>query len=169
MFLFLKHTGNLQKKKKIAVDLVSLGLTSSTERSHWPSSRNFWKIVFHKTRHCLPPPRPPGLLPVWPAMTMGCTNSWKSLSSTRCRKSTRGSRREELRQMMLSFSSCSRAASLIFWSSTRMGKVTWLSREWQSVKNFSRWLSWEGRWQASWVSSPQHSPVDSQTQSRSSF
>lgn len=74
-------------------------------------------------------------------MTIGCTASWKSLSSTKCKNKTRGSRREEFKQIMLSFNSCSSEASVIFWSITRMGNVTWLSREWHKVKNFSRWLS----------------------------
>ena len=152
MFHFSNTQGVSKKKHSSGLGLL---WTHSLDRSHWPCSH------VSKTRHCLPRPSPQGLLPGWPAMTMGCTNSWNSLSSTRCRNSTRGSRREEFRQMMLSFSSCSSADSLIFWSSTRMGKVTWLSREWQRVKNFSRWLSWEGRWQASWVSSHQPSPVDS--------
>lgn len=131
--------------------------TGSLAKQHWTLWQRLQRLHSHlwvcrKTRFtrqsCLANPRllpAHGPLPVWPAMTMGCTESWKSLSSTKWRKSTRGSRREEFRQMMLSFSSCSSVLSVIFWSSTRIGKVTWLSREWQRVKNFSRWLSWEGR------------------------
>jgi len=83
--------------------------------------------------------------PVWPAMTMGCMMRVKSLSSTRWRKRTRGSKLEEDREMMLSFSSCSSLFSGIFSSLTRRGNVAPPSRAWQRVKNRSRWLSWCGK------------------------
>lgn len=129
-------------------DLDSFEFTLSVQRKV-TLSLDFWKAIFIKQDTiCLPRPtssQPCRPSPGWPAMNMDCTDSWKSLSSTRCRKSTRGSRREEFRWMMLSFSSCSRIFSVIFWSSTRTGKVTWLSKELQRVKNFSRWMSWEGK------------------------
>ncbi len=83
--------------------------------------------------------------PVWPAMTMGCMMRVKSLSSTRWRKSTRGSKLEEDREIMLSFSSCSSLFSGIFSSLTRSGNVAPPSRAWQRVKKRSRWLSWYRR------------------------
>lgn len=66
----------------------------------------------------------------------------KSLSSTRWRKRTRGSKLEEDRDMMLSFSSCSSLFSGIFSSLTRRGNVAPPSSAWQRVKKRSRWLSW---------------------------
>ena len=80
--------------------------------------------------------------PVWPAMTMGCMMRVKSLSSTRWRKRTRGSKLDEDREMMLSFSSCSSLFSGIFSSRTRSGNVALPSKAWQRVKKRSRWLSW---------------------------
>lgn len=75
-------------------------------------------------------------------MTIGCMMRVKSLSITRWRKSTRGSKLEEDREMMLSFSSCSSLFSGIFSSLTRSGNVAPPSRAWQRVKKRSRWLSW---------------------------
>lgn len=80
--------------------------------------------------------------PVWPAMTMGCVMSVKSLSSTWWRKRTSGSKLAEDKEMMLSFSSCSSLFSGIFSSLTRSGNVAPPSRAWQSVRKRSRWLSY---------------------------
>lgn len=78
-------------------------------------------------------------------MTIGCMMSVKSLSNTRWRKRTRGSKLEEDREMMLSFSSCSSLFSGIFSSLTLNGNVAPPSRAWQRVKKRSRWLSWCGK------------------------
>lgn len=99
----------------------------SSLQQQWPQLSYLSQVIFS---------------PVWPAMTMGCMMRVKSLSSTRWRKRTRGSKLDEDREMMLSFSSCSSLFSGIFSSLTRNGNVAPPSRAWQSVKKRSRWLSW---------------------------